>query len=48
MNANTAIALMYIATVAGFTFTAYQFGHWWIILFSLLFSVTTSKTKDDE
>jgi len=37
-----------VTAIAGFTFLAYHFNHWWIALFSLLFMFGHRKDDDDE
>lgn len=37
-----------IAAIAGFTFLAFKFGHWWIALFSILFCFSYSENEKED
>ena len=36
-----------VTAIAGCVFLAYHFGHWWIVLFALLFMVRAKKGDND-
>lgn len=48
MKITTAYVIVFVAVIAAFTFTAYHFGKWWIILFSLLISPSLKYHTGDE
>ena len=42
------VMMIDMSAIAGCTFLAYHFNHWWIILFALLFMVRARKGDDND
>lgn len=42
---NLAVVIINCFAIVGFTFLAWQFDHWWIILFAILFMFEKKENK---